>query len=183
MCSSDLEQIVLSYLYKCERLNRRERYTVLLTADNNHFAVISDLEEKGLIFSHPQSPAIYPIYVVDRTLTKTEFGPELWEVFGSHYDILSNDYKKALNAIYLYNQFSLTPVTANSISTYIYLRDHIRVTDISAYNNYKRKVRLIFNKLEEKGFILNQSKDKEKRPKYVINVQPALTQDYLEYES
>ena len=180
------EQIVLSYLYKCECLNRRECYTVLLTADNNHFAVISDLEEKGLIFKHPQSPAIYPIYLVHRTLTKTEFGPELGEIFGGHYDMLSNDYKKVLNAIHLYNQFSLTSVTANSVSTYIYLREHIRVTDLEEYNrafNYKRKVRSIFNNLEEKGFIINQSKDKKKRPKYVINVQPALTQHYLEYES
>ena len=105
---TDEEKIILTYLHKAEKLNKQEKYTILLTADNNHFAVISGLEEKGLIFKYKDSPPIYPIYLVDKTLSKTEFYQELYDIFGSHFDLLSNDYKEVLNSIYLHNHFSKT---------------------------------------------------------------------------
>ncbi len=102
---TDEEKIILTYLHKAEKLNKLERYTILLTADNNHFAVISALEEKGLIFKYENSNPIYPIYLVDKKLSKIEFNQELYKIFGSHFDLLSNDYKEVLNSIYLHNHF------------------------------------------------------------------------------
>ncbi len=167
---TDEEKIILIYLYKSEKLNRQEKYTILLTPDNNHFAVISDLEEKGLIFKHQSSTRIYPIYLVDRVLSKIDFSQELFDIFGSHYDLLSNDYKEILNSIYLHNHFSKTnTVTAYSISAYLYFKKHITVTDEKDYQNYKRKVRTIFNRLEEKEFIINLNENKRYKPEYLIN--------------
>ncbi len=176
------ESIILSYLYKSEKLNSKERYSILLTPDNNHFDVISDLEKYGLIYKHHTSRPIYPIYVVDRTLTKMEFSQNLYNHFGSHFDLLSNDYKEVLNTIYLHNNFSKTKtVTAYSISAYLYLKKNTFVKDEKDYQNYKRKVRTIFNKLEQKGFIINLNKDQFYKPGYLINDKFASTQDVLNF--
>lgn len=180
---SEEESIILSYLHKSEKLNSKERYSILLTPDNNHFEVISDLEQKGLIYKHKTSRPIYPIYLVDRTLTKTEFSQELFDIFGNHYDILSNDYKEVLNTIYLHNNFSRTKtVTAYSISAYLYLKKNIVVKDEKDYQNYKRKVRTIFNKLEGKGFIVNLNKDQFYKPGYLINEHFSTKQDVLNFK-
>ncbi len=164
------EKIILAFTYKSERLNRLERYTIMLTKDNNHFSAIADLLDSGLIFKHPSSQPIHPIYLVDRTLSKTEFSSQLFDIFGSHYDFLSNDYKEILNTIYLHNKFSQSKtVTAYSISAYLYYQKNSIVKDERDYQNYKRKIRTIFNKLEEKGFLKNLKKDNQYKPEYLIN--------------
>ncbi|HMS42596.1 MAG TPA: putative DNA binding domain-containing protein [Pyrinomonadaceae bacterium] len=179
---TDEEKIILIYLYKSEKLNRQEKYTILLTPDNNHFAVISDLEEKGLIFKHQASTRIYPIYLVDRTLSKTDFSQELYDIFSSHYDLLSNDYKEVLNSIYLHNYFSkIKTVTAYSISAYLYFKKNITVTDEKDYQNYKRKVRTIFNRLEEKDFVTNLNKNNRYKPEYLINENFKPPQEILDF--
>jgi len=179
---TDEEKIILTYLYKTEKLNKQEKYTILLTADNNHFAVISDLEEKGLIYRHPSSPTIYPIYLVDRTLSQTDFAQELYNLFGSHYDVLSNDYKEVLNTIYLHNNFSKTKtVTAYSISAYLYFKKNVIVADEKDYQNYKRKIRNIFNRLEEKDFITNLNKNNPYKPEYTINSSFEPSQEILNF--
>ena len=167
---TDEEKIILTYLHKAEKLNKQEKYTILLTADNNHFAVISGLEEKGLIVKYKDSPPIYPIYLVDKILSKVEFNQELYDIFGTHFDLLSNDYKEVLNTVYLHNHFSkIRTVTAYSISAYLYFKKNITVTDEKDYQNYKRKIRTIFNRLEEKEFIINLNKNKQYKPEYLIN--------------
>jgi ATP-dependent DNA helicase RecG len=176
------QNIILAYLYKSEKLNDKERYSILLTPDNNHFAVISDLEKHGLIYKHQTSRAIYPIYLVDRNLTKTEFSPELYSFFESHYDVLSNDYKEVLNTIYLHNNFSRAKTaTAYSISAYLYMKKNIVVKDEKDYQNYKRKVRNIFNKLEEKNLIINLNPENKYKPEYVINNKFTERQRILEF--
>lgn len=176
------EKIILAFIYKSERLNRLERYTILLTKDNNHFSAIADLLDKGLIYKHPESPQIHPIYLADRNLTKTEFSQELYEIFGDHYDLLSNDYKEILNTIYLHNHFSKTKtVTAYSISAYLYFKKNIFVKDEKDYQNYKRKVRTIFNKLEEKDFIINLNKNNLYKPEYLINEKFDSPQEALKF--
>lgn len=171
------EKIILTYLYKSERLNWLERYTILLTTDNNHFSAIADLEAKGLIYKYPGSSRIHPIYLVDRVLSKNDFTEELSELFGEDYDVLTNDYKKILNAIYLFDSYSRQKViSANLIGNFIYHKEHIVIRDLKAYENYKRKVRNIFNKLEEKEFI-NRSKDG--KPQFIINKSYIPKQSYL----
>ncbi len=175
------EKIILAFIYKSEKLNRLERYTILLTKDNNHFSAIADLLDCGLIYKHPESPQIHPIYLIDRTLAKTEFSQELFEIFGSHYDLLSNDYKEILNTIYLHNHFSKTKtVTAYSISAYLYFKKNVFVKDEKDYQNYKRNFRRIFKKLEEKDFIINLSNNLHK-PEYLINEKFDSPQAILKY--
>ena len=175
------EKIILTFIYKSERLNRLERYTILLTKDNNHFSAIADLLDNGLIYKHPESPQIHPIYLIDRTLAKTEFSQELYEIFGNHFDLLSDEYKKILNTIYLHNHFSKTKtVTAYSISAYLYIKKNVFVKDEKDYQNYKRNFRRIFKKLEEKDFIINLSNNLHK-PEYLINEKFDSPQAVLKY--
>lgn len=162
------EKIVLSYFYKSERHNRLDRYTILLTPDNNHAGVIADLEDKNLIFRYAQENEIYPIYLVDRELTKNDFSEELRTIFGGSFDNLPNDYKKVLFAIYQHNQYAVPEdkASANSIGIFIYLNENKRITDLKHYENFKRKIRNIFNKLEEKSLIIRKS---DKKTDFQIN--------------
>jgi len=164
---SEHEQVVLSYFHQSELLNRLERYTILLTPDNNHFAVIAGLEDKGLIFRHPDSPALYPVYSVDRTLTQIDFTEPLRERFGAEYDDLNSDYKDLLQVIYQHNQYSTQQtISANRAGRVLYLRKNARIVDIGAFDGFKRRVRSIFNRLEKKGFIVRED---GKKPEFVLN--------------
>lgn len=171
------EKIMLSFFYKSEKLNRLENYTILLTTDNNHKNIIATLEEKGLLFKNPQSPKIeiYPIYLVDRVLMKNDFTNDLREFFGNAFDILNPEYKEIINAIYWHNQYADTNiiVSANSIGRFIYLNRKGKIIDVNGYENFKRKVRNIFNQLERKGFIIRKdgkTKENGGKPDFKINV-------------
>ncbi|MEI6555367.1 MAG: RNA-binding domain-containing protein [Paludibacter sp.] len=168
------EKIILSFFRKSEMLNRVENYTILLTMDNNHKEVIATLEEKGLIFKNPQSSDIYPIYQLDRELIKDDFSKELDSTFGNSWNTLKSDYKEVLNAIYWHNTYSFESesVSANSIGAFIYLKINKQVRDISDYENFKRKIRGIFNQLENKGFIIRKdgkTKFESGKPDFKIN--------------
>lgn len=161
------EKMVLCYFYQSELLNRLERYTILLTTDNNHFAVIDALESKGLIFRHPKSPDIFPIYLVDRTLVQIDYTNPLRGLFGKDYDDLKNDYKDVLQTIYQHNNYSIQRVvSAKGTGTFLYLKQNPVVTDIRDYDNFRRRIRNIFNQLEKKGFIVRQD---GKKPEYLLN--------------
>lgn len=163
---TEQEEMVLCYFYQSELLNRLERYTIILTTDNNHFSVIDSLESRGLIVKHPDSPDIFPVYFVDRTLVQTDFTNQLRDVFGKSYDDLKNDYKDVLQAIYQHNNYSLKRVvSATSIGTFLYMKQARVITDIRDFENFKRRVRNIFNQLEKKGFIVRQ----DKKPDYLLN--------------
>ena len=161
------EKIVLSYFFKTEKLNYLERYTILLTHDNNHFEIIATLEEKGLLFKNPASPYPYSVYLVDRELIKDDFTSELRTIFGKDYDYLSNDYKKALNTIYHLNEYSFQEfASANLVSNILYFRTSKEVVDIKKYEYFKRKIRTIFKKLELSQFIVRQN---SKKREFYIN--------------
>jgi ATP-dependent DNA helicase RecG len=168
------EKIILSFFRKSEMLNRVENYTILLTMDNNHKEVIATLEEKGLIFKNPQSSEIYPIYQIDRTLTKSDFSLELDALLGSSWNTLKSDYKEVLNAIYWHNTYSSDSesVSANSIGAFIYLKINKQIRDFADYENFKRKIRGIFNQLEAKAFIVRKDgkvKEEGGKPNFKIN--------------
>ena len=57
---TDEQKLVLAYLIKSEWANEQLRYTILLTPDNNHYAVLGGLEKAGLIAKHAISTAAYP---------------------------------------------------------------------------------------------------------------------------
>ena len=157
------ERIMLSFYYKSERLNRLENYTILLTMDNNHKEVIANLEDKGLIFKDAQSPDIYPIYRVDRTLIKTDFSVELKAIFENEYTFLKPDYKEVLNTIYWNNLFAQKdkPLTANGTGKIIFLSKNKQIADVNRFESFQRKIRIIFNKLEDNNFIIRKDKKKK----------------------
>jgi predicted HTH transcriptional regulator len=164
------EKMVVCYFYQSELLNRHEQYTILLTSDNNHYKVIADLESKGLIFKCLESPTLYPIYLVDRILVQTDFTNQLRELFGKGYDDLKSDYKEVLQAIYHHNHYSAQQtISAKAAGAFLYLKETPVITDIRDFDNFKRKVRNIFNWLEKKGFVINMNSQQEKRAEYILN--------------
>ena len=165
---SEEQQTALAYFYKSERLNSLEKYTIALTPDNNHFDVTADLRKWGLIENHPQSPDLYPTYLVDRTLTKFDFLNELRALLGGAFDNLGIHYKDTLNAIYHLNEFGKNPkdINAAQIGDFLYLRKNQKVQNVKEYNDYKRKIRAIINNLTKKEFII---KSDSSRPSYTIN--------------
>lgn len=164
------EKIILSYFYKSENLNRLDRYTILLTSDNNHKNIISNLEEKGLLMKNNESSQIYPIYLVDRILTKTDYSQELKDLFKTNYDLLPEKYKNVLNAIYQHNLFGNPNdiINANSIGNFIYFNDNKSIVDSGKFESFKRSNRLIFSRLQENKFINNKNQLGQK-PNFEIN--------------
>ncbi len=161
------EQTMLCYFYQSEWLNRSEKYTILLTRDNNHYDVIADLEDKKLIFRQDKSPLLFPVYAVDRVLTQTDFTTPLRKLFGADYDELKSDYKDALQVIYQYNQFSAQQtISANGAGRFLYFKKNARVVDIRAFEDVLRRTRYLFNRLQERGFIIRPDGGK---PRFVLN--------------
>jgi len=161
---TDAQKHIIAYLYKSEKENENYRYTILLTPDNNHFDAIKSLEKSKLIYKHPLSSAIYPIFILNRELTKQNYNSELATVFGNSYTSLSNDYKECLKIIYKINTYSkVKSVSASQVGNILYLKQYQKILDIKSFDNFKRKIRNIFNKLEQGGFIVKQNK------KYLIN--------------
>ena len=159
---SEEEKVILSYFHKSENLNRLDRYTILLTSDNNHKNIIANLEEKGLLLKNNDSPEIYPIYIVDRVLTKTNFSDELMGLFKNNFELLPEKYKNVLNAIYQYSTFGNQNeiIGANSIGNFIYFSQNKTIDDSKKFENFKRTIRTIFNRLEEKKFIVRKNNKK-----------------------
>lgn len=168
---NDEEKVMLSFFRKSEMLNRLDCYTILLTKDNNHKEVIAFLEEKELIFKNPASSEIYPIYQVDKILTKTDFSEELKNIFGKEWNFLKPDYQDVLQAIYSHNEFANQSqmVSANSIGTFVYTKNKHKIIDLKDYENFKRKIRNVFNKLENKGFITRKDGKNKGKPDFEIN--------------
>lgn len=164
---NDEERIVLTYFYKSERLNREEKFTVLLTPDNNHFSVIADLEEKGLIFKLP-TPSVFPIFLIDRQLLQTDFSNDLRVFFGPAYEGLGLDYQEALNVVWLFNNFSgkEKQVSANLIGTYLFFKKNTSISDFRVYDDFRRKFRNIVNRLESYKFLIRKSGNK---PDFIVN--------------
>ncbi|ASU35666.1 ATP-binding protein [Mucilaginibacter xinganensis] len=157
---------VLTYLYKSENLNKQDRYTILLTKDNNHLQAIQSLQEAGLIIRHSISDEIYSVFIIDRNLFKKSFYRELEGQYGHNFVALHQDYKDVLSFIYERNTYSLDKYpSANEIGSKIWIKKG-NAAILEGYEVYKRKVRNIVNKLEKSSFILRNNN----KPEYMINV-------------
>ncbi|PKQ70538.1 ATP-binding protein [Raineya orbicola] len=169
---SSIHKTVLAYFFKSEKLNDRERYTINLSPDNNHFEVISDLLKWGLLWEIPESSLEIKLYRLDETLKKENFINELRAIFGKAYDDLSNDAKWVLDAIYHQNHYGrANNISASFIGEYLFYKQHSSYQpDIKAYENFKRKIRNIINKLEKQHFIRRKETNK---PDYTINLERA----------
>jgi len=165
------QQVILAYLYKSERLNANERFTVNLSKDNNHFGVINDLLSWNLIEKMPQSTPELELFRVDPILKKENFTEDLQEIFGSDYDTLPVTSKDILQTIYLHDEYrSAAEVDANFIGNFLYskskntsqidLKAYNDFIDLKEFNAFKRKTRNEISKLERKGFIVKKNEGK-----------------------
>lgn len=147
---------VLSYLIKSERDNELLRHTILLTPDNNHYQELLALEQARLIDKHPESPALYPLYIVDRELMKQDYLDELRGLFGAFFDAPDNFVKDVLSVVYRFNHYSKNrTASAKQTSFFLWARDSGGATnEIKAFDTFYRKVRYTFNKLEQAGLVV-----------------------------
>jgi uncharacterized protein with von Willebrand factor type A (vWA) domain len=99
---------------------------------------------------------------------QTDYSHQLRELFGKGYDVLKNDYKEVLQAIYQHNNFSLQKsISAKAAGSFLYLKQNSVITDIREYDNFSRKIRNIFRQLEKREFIVRQDGTK---PEYILNL-------------
>ena len=163
---SEEDIAVMAYFYKSEKANEQYRHTILLTHDNNHFNAISRLEKSGLIFRHPESPHLYPVYLLHRDLMRENYNTELRAIYGGAFDGLSDLYKQALSLIFQVNNYSKKKsISATQAGRLLYYKNNLPLSDIKAFDNFKRKIYAIFKTLVDAKFITKEVKE------YYINMQ------------
>ncbi len=154
------QEKMLVYLYKSEILNQSDKFTLLLTTDNDSFNTLKSLLPSGLIYKSSASHPLYPIYLVDRTLARQSYDADLIKLFGADYDFLQPYYKKALNIIYRYSKFNNEPITAKAVADELY-REEIGET---SYTTFIRKISSYCSKMslsnmnmliKFKGYMIN----------------------------
>jgi predicted HTH transcriptional regulator len=173
------QKTVLAYIFESEKLNKEEKYTINFSRSNNHFDIISELESFGLIkqiskdkFDVMDSTVLsldsgLQLYRIDETLKKENHNERLKEIFGSSLFSLNSECVEILNVIYQHNEYSLiTEVSARLIGNYIYYKGNFPKDD-RIFDNYKRKIRRLINKLEKERFIKRRG---GKKPDYIINI-------------
>jgi len=159
------QKMVLSYFYKSEVENKNDRYTILLTKDNNHLEVINTLEETQLIFKHPSSTDLYSVYIIDRNLFKKEFSDELRKTFGADFDVLNKEEKEVLTCIYEFNNYSKENLpSANIIGNTLWAKNG-KADILAGFEDFKRRIRKIVNKMEKRKIIIRENG----KPLYVLN--------------
>jgi ATP-dependent DNA helicase RecG len=153
------QKFVITYFYKSETENRNDRYTILLTKDNNHLEAINSLEDCGLIIKHESSNELFPVYIIDRELFKKDFVNELRLRFGADYDALRQEAREILGCIYEFNHFSKNPFpSANTIGNTLWAKSG-KANQLEGYDDYKRRVRNFVSQMEKRK-ILNRVENK-----------------------
>jgi predicted HTH transcriptional regulator len=170
------QKTVLAYIFKSEKLNKEEKFTINFSSSNNHFKIINQLEEFHLIHQLPKDESGrtlddsgygVQLYGIDETLKIENHNEKLKEIFGSALFHLNPEYVDILNAIYQFNEYSVTTeVSARLIGNYLYHYKKNKSTDEKTFEDYKRNVRRWINKLEKDDFIKRKDGGK---PSYVIN--------------
>ncbi len=144
---------ILSYFYKSQMLNKHDKYTILLTKDNNHLQAVQSLQDAGLIERHRVSTDIYSVFVTDDNLFKKSHARELKAIFGKQYETLTTDYREVLSFIYERNKYSLDKYpSASDAGTTLWIKKG-NATKLEGYERYKRDVRRIVASLEKNKFI------------------------------
>jgi ATP-dependent DNA helicase RecG len=144
------QKLVLTYFYKSEIENRNDRYTILLTRDNNHLDAINLLEDNGLIIKHESSNELFSVYVVDRNLFKKTFISELRLIFGADYDGLRPEAREILECVYEFNHFSKTRFpSANMIGNTLWAKSG-KANQLEGYDDFKRRVRYFVSQMEKR---------------------------------
>ncbi len=153
------QKIVISYLYKSELNNKKYRYTILLTPDNEHYSVLLDLAEKKICSKHISSNRYNPVFVLDKELFRNSYSKELLKIFGVEYSSLPENYKSVLNLLYQHTLFSSKKhLSASEIGNKLWAQMG-NANKIEGYESFKRSIRNVVNKLENRKMI-NRYQDK-----------------------
>lgn len=151
-------KLILAYFRKSELLNKRRLYTILLTESNNHFAVLGQLKNSGLIYEHESSTESIPVFVLDRELMKANFTDELIILLGNefiHYDSVT---KHILNTLYRYTKYNEQPVKPAVITPEVYYLEYGKTIDPRKYETLGRKLRAVCRRLNEEDILLKHDK-------------------------
>jgi ATP-dependent DNA helicase RecG len=141
-------ELVLAYLLKSERLNKKRLYTILLSPSNNHSDVLNDLKDSYLISEHlTASTEQTPIYILNRELTITNFISQIEKQTGKELSDLDDTHKKVLNIIFRYNHYNKQSIKPNVITPELYSLLYGKVIEPTAYESLGRKVRKICGNL------------------------------------
>lgn len=159
------QKLVLSYFYKSELENKNERYTILLTKDNNHLEAINSLEDSGLIVKHKASTELNSVYIIDRQLFKKDFITELRKLFGADFDALSKEGREVLTIIYEFNNYSKDKYpSANIIGSTLWAKAG-KANVLTGYEDFKRRVRSLVSSMSKRGVLIKV----DNKPFYKIN--------------
>ena len=149
----------LAYFFKSELLNKQRFFTILLTESNNHYLVIEQLKEAGLIYEHPASTEENVVYVLDRVLMKTQFTDELIALVGDEYIHYDEVAKEILNIAYLYTKYNNQAMKASDITPEVYRRLNGKEVNPKRYESLGRKVRSMCNDMESKSLLTKGNKN------------------------
>ncbi len=162
------QKLVLSYLIKSEWHNQKLGYTILLTADNNHFGAIAGLERARLISKHSDGKIHYPVYVADRVLVSHDYAAELRGIFGAAFDGLQPILRQLLGIVFRFGKYSKAKTVSAKQASYVLWYDQGDSGSIEQFDAHYRRVRRTFNKLEEFGYV---KKSALKPSGYILNEQ------------
>ncbi len=171
------QKLVLAYLIKSEWANEQNRYTILLTPDNNHSTELHALAQAGLVHKHPTSTPIYPVYVVDRVLTTKSYTRELRTMFGVAFDTLNEQSRQVLCVIYRFNNYSKQRrVSARHAALLLWYEQGGKDGDIIGFDAFNRKIRKVFETLKKTGLIQCEEKKRNYAlvPDFLARQQPQL---------
>ena len=172
---SDEHKLVLAYFYKSEVLNKRRYFTILLSENNNHFMVIDELKEAGLIVEHSSSTDATPIYILDRVLAQNHYQDDLISLFGASYIDFDDTAKEVLNIIYRFTRFNDIGQKPAELTPEVYRRLFDKggqSIDPKKYETLGRKIRNICSQFEKEGIMA-----KDHRNAYTLKL------DYKQTES
>lgn len=150
-------ELVLAYLLKSERLNKKRLYTILLSPSNNHSDVLNDLKDSHLISEHlTASTEQTPIYILNRELTITDFISQIEKQTGKELSDLDDTHKKVLNIIFRYNHYNKQSIKPNVITPELYPLLYGKVIEPTAYESLGRKVRKICGNLLQTDILVKR---------------------------
>ncbi len=153
-------ELVLAYLLKSERLNQKRLYTILLSPSNNHFDVLSDLKQSGLVKEHPTASSEQtPVYVLDKELTIIDFSKQIEIQTGRSLIGMDDVHKRVLNIVYRYNYYNNESIKPNVITPELYSQLYGKEIEPTTYESLGRKVRKICGDLLNAD-ILSKKHDK-----------------------
>jgi ATP-dependent DNA helicase RecG len=151
-------QLVLAYFLKSERLNQKRLYTILFGPSNNHFEVLNDLKQAGLIFEHlSASSEQSPVFVLDQELTLQDFTEQIEKQIGHSLAGLDETQKSVLNIIYRYNHYNEQPVKPNLITPELYQQLHGKAIVPTTYESLGRRVRKVCGELLKLGYLVKMN--------------------------